>query len=104
MTSRDKHWIDLKAAVELTTRWREKNPKAPKAMGFDRAAMDRILKQERCVGIRTYYALNPDDSWTLVMVGVDSKGRDMTEGELAEEMDPCPPDCDPRSVLGGGGK
>lgn len=97
-----KHWIDLASAVELTTRWRKKQPDAPKAIGFDREALDRILKQESCVAVRCYYALKADTGWTLVLVGVDAQGQDLVHGEIAEEGYPCPPDCDERSPLGGG--
>lgn len=99
---RDKHWIDLDSATQLTAQWRKKHPKSPKAMGFDRAALDRILKQKGCKGIRCYYAQHDDGSWTLVIVGTDAKGRDMTKGEIAQEGIPCPPDCDSRSPLSGG--
>lgn len=99
--SRDKHWIDLKSAAELTARWRKHNANAPKAMGFERAALDRILKQDGCVAVRCYYAQKADESWTLVLVGVDAEGKDLTAGEIAEEAQPCPPWCDDRSPLWG---
>lgn len=98
--SRDKHWIDLKSAVELTARWRKLHPKAPKAMGFERGALERILKQDGCVALRCYYAQNADESWTMVLVGIDAKGQDMATGEIAEEAEPCPPYCDRDSPLG----
>lgn len=99
--ARDKHWIDLDSATQLTANWRKKNPKAPKAMRFTRAALDRILKQDGCKGVRIYYAMKADGAWTLVLVGTDAKGRDLVNGEVAEEASPCPPDCDERSPLGG---
>jgi hypothetical protein len=99
--SRDKHWIDLAAASKLTAQWRQEHPQSPKAMGFDRAALDRILKQEGCVGIRCYYAKHDGGNWTLVLVGTDAEGRDMAKGEIAQEARPCPPDCDLLSPLHG---
>src|SRR5690606_9203809 len=99
---RDKHWIDLEPATKLTAQWRNKHPDSPKAMGFSRAAFERILKQPDCEGIRIYYALKDDGQWTLVMVGTDANGSDMANGEIAEEAMPCPPDCDPRSPFAGG--
>lgn len=99
--ARDKHWIDLDSATQLTAQWRKKHPKSPKAMGFSRAAFERILKQKGCKGIRAYYAQEDDGSWTMVLVGTDAKGRDMVKGEVAEEADPCPPYCDQASVLWG---
>jgi hypothetical protein len=98
---RDKHWIDLDSATQLTATWRKKHPKSPKAMRFDRAAIERLLKQRGCKGIRCYYAQKEDGSWTMVLVGTNSKGNDITDGEIAEEAFPCPPWCDPNSPLGG---
>jgi hypothetical protein len=97
---RDKHWIDLDSATQLTAQWRRKYPKYPKAMGFNRAAFERILKQKGCKGIRSYFAMKSDGSWTLVLVGTDYRGRDITNGEIAEESLPCPPWCDNESPLG----
>ncbi len=98
---RDKHWIDLESATKLTARWRKMNPKAPKAMGFSRAAFERILKQPDCEGIRAYYAQKENGDWTLVLVGTNANGADIAQGEVAEEAEPCPPDCDERSPFGG---
>jgi hypothetical protein len=98
---RDKHWIDLDSATQLTANWRKRHAKSPKAMGFSRAAFDRILKQTGCKGIRCYYAQKDDGMWTLVLVGIDAKGRDMTKGEIAQEGEPCPPMCDSSSPLFG---
>jgi hypothetical protein len=99
---RDKHWIGLDDATLLTANWRKKNPKAPKAMRFSATAVQRILQQPGCKGVRIYYAQHEDKSWTMVLVGTDTKGRDMTKGEIAQEGIPCPPDCDPKSPLGSG--
>ena len=71
-------------------------------MSFERRALDRILKQDGCSGVRCYFAQKADESWTLVLVGVDEKGKDMAKGEIAEEAQPCPPICDPESPLGRG--
>jgi hypothetical protein len=98
---RDKHWIDLDSATQLTANWRKKHSKSPKAMRFERTAFERILKLTGCKGIRIYYAQKDDGEWTFVMVGTNAKGQDMTEGELAQETWPCPPMCDPESPLGG---
>lgn len=98
---RDKHWIDLDSATKLTAHWRKLHPKAPKAMGFNRGAFERILKQPDCAGIRIYYAAKDDGQWTFVMVGTNAQGEDMATGEVAEEAMPCPPDCDPRSPFAG---
>jgi hypothetical protein len=65
---------------------------------FHREAFEKLLAQQGVVGIRYYYAKTDDGTPTLVLVGVDSTGNDMTA--LIEEMSyPCPPYCDARSSL-----
>jgi len=36
-----------------------------------------LLSQERCAGIRYYYAVKPDGKNTIVLSGVDSNGNDL---------------------------
>ena len=58
-----------------------------------RAALERILNQTGCAGIRMYYGRHPDGQPALVLVGVDEWGEEMLDGELAERSFPCPPFC-----------
>ncbi len=106
----DRHAIDLHTAAALTTRWRERHPDAIKTARFERAAFDRLLAQPDAAGIRIYLGEKADGSWTYVMVATAKDGRDLiaTVGDtdqqvgLAEEAEPCPPDCDPTSPLSQG--
>lgn len=66
---------------------------------FSRDVFDKILSQKGCVGLRYYYAKMDDGTPTIVVVGVDSAGRDMSTGTIAERINPCPPDCDPSSPI-----
>lgn len=77
------------------------NPTAPntKANYFERNIFDQILAQPGCVGIRLYYAKTDAQAPTLVMVGVNANGIDMTGGILGEMVFPCPPICDQNSAL-----
>lgn len=61
---------------------------------FYREVFDKILSQKGVIGIRYYYAKMDDGTPTLVMVGVDSLGRDMSTATIAEKTYPCPPYCD----------
>jgi type II secretory pathway pseudopilin PulG len=60
---------------------------------FARSAFDKILSQPGVIGIRTYYAANDDGSSTLVLVGVDDQGQDMSTGAFMDNELPCPPFC-----------
>lgn len=64
------------------------------AYGFHAAAFERILGQPGCVGIRMYPATHNGNE-TLILVGIDEQGNDMTGGALAEDSWLCPPFCPP---------
>lgn len=66
---------------------------------FYRDVFDKILAQKGCVGLRYYYAKTDDGTPTLVVVGVDSSGNDMTSAAVAERTYPCPPFCDNQTSL-----
>jgi hypothetical protein len=94
------HSISLKEAKELI-KARNTGLKGTTAKGgtFNRKIFDKILAQKGCVAIRYYYAQNKDGSPTLVFVGVDAKGKDMTKATIAERQSICPPWCDSESAL-----
>ena len=95
--SEDRHRISQEDAAQLVSRWRKGNPGPIHSVSYDRVAIDRILAQKGCEGIRCIQACNEDGSWTLVLAGVDSDGNDIIPGELAEMGKPCPPFCDQKS-------
>lgn len=74
----------------------------PAPFAFRREALERVLAQPGCVGVRLHPALHDDGSSTWVLVGVNDTGNDMTDGELVQEPFPCPPFC-PDDPLGGNG-
>ena len=41
----------------------------------------------------------PKSRSRLLLVGVDGAEKDMTAGTLAQNYQPCPPNCDPTSVF-----
>ncbi|HEX5830539.1 MAG TPA: hypothetical protein VFY16_06135 [Gemmatimonadaceae bacterium] len=92
-----KHTISLPDAAKATKRQRkEKDPKK-KGMehpyAFRREPVDEILSQPRCVGLRFYPCLHEDGRPSVVVVGVDEEGNDMTMGTLIDEAMVCPPYC-----------
>jgi hypothetical protein len=88
------HDITLDQAVRYIQNFRN-SPTAPSIKGgsFNRDIFDKILAQPGCSGIRYYYAKKDDGTATIVIVGVDGGGNDMTSGILGDETYPCPPVC-----------
>ena len=97
------HRISLDAAVRDVARHRAAHRAAAAAVGAHprgpfgcpAEAFQRILRQPGCVGIRIYPSLYEDGQQSLVLVGVDAQGADMTSGELSNEPWLCPPFCPP---------
>lgn len=93
-TGNEDHSITLAEASELTQNYRDAaESNAIQGSFFGKSALQRILDQGGCVGIRIYYAQEDDGTPTLVLVGVDENEDDLIDGELAEFGVPCPPRC-----------
>lgn len=102
----DPHLITLEEASLMTKAYRDARINNIISNSYERAAFDRILSQEGCVGVRAYFALtteqsNPGDAGrlTLVFVGYDANGNDLYSRELAEAGKPCPPQCPTENPL-----
>jgi len=90
----EKHEVTLSDAIKYVQNYRKANPTAKiKGGSFQRAILDKILAQPDCDGIRCYYAQTEDSSSTLVLVGINAQGTDMTKGTIMEKIMPCPPYC-----------
>lgn len=96
----EKHEISLEEAKKHIQR-HKKNPIHPNHHGglFDRGAIDKILAQRGCKGLRYYHGRNEDGHPNLVLVGVDKAGKDMTKASIMERGNFCPPICDGTSEL-----
>lgn len=92
-TGNENHDIPLSTASQWTANYRNANPNQTKGHFFGKNAIDAILAQQGCVGIRIYYALDDSGSKQLILVGVTSDGNDLYNGLLAERSFKCPPDC-----------
>lgn len=96
------HRITLAEAAALTRRHRERRgPRGARGFGFPREAFEAILAQPGCTGVRIYLGLGADGASTLVLVGMDAEGADLTDGEVMDRGWPCPPVCPPDSALAG---
>ena len=89
------HRVSLADAAALTKR----RSGATKGGFFFRKELDEILAQAGCAGIRYYHAQKADGTETIVLVGVDGDGNDMTQGVIMEDHFDCPPHCGAANAL-----
>ena len=93
-TGREKHDISLADAAVLTARYRATVPvSARKAGFFGRDAIETILAQVDCVGIRYYHGIDDNDEPVIVLTGVTVDENDLFNGRLMDFSQPCPPRC-----------
>ncbi|MBI3194191.1 MAG: hypothetical protein HYZ34_06970 [Ignavibacteriae bacterium] len=101
-TGDENHAISLNDAARLTYNFRESRV-IPDIKGgyFGRRAIEEVLGQDGCVGIRIYYGTKDDGSPSFVVVGVDAIEDDIIDGNAAimDENLPCPPRCGKANVL-----
>jgi hypothetical protein len=94
------HNITLHEGIELTKAYRvNSRGDIPLANYFGKDALSSVLAQPGCVGLRMYYARHSDGSPSLVIVGVDKEGNDMTKGLICQKSGLCPPLCPANSEL-----
>lgn len=94
-TGNENHEISLNEAAELTQRFRDNMPVIDNTIAeyFGKSALEDLLSQQDCIGIRVYYGIDSDMNKKLVIVGVNSDGNDLYEGALMEKGTICPPYC-----------
>jgi len=90
-TGNEDHSIVIEDAAAMTKSYRDANPGMVLGGYFGKAAVQAILAQEGCVGIRYYNALNDNGEHTVVLVGVKANKDDIENGILAEFAKPIPP-------------
>jgi hypothetical protein len=96
-TGEENHAINIDDAARLTANFREHT--FVKGGFFGRKAIEDILAQQGCVGIRIYYGQHDDGKPALVLVGADANENDIEGGLFAEDFKPCPPYCGQASRL-----
>lgn len=93
-TGNENHNISLTEASALTANFRSGKPIGTVIGHFyGKQAIQNILNQEDCVGIRIYYAQDLNNNPKLVIVGVKANQDDIHNGLLAEFGNPCPNMC-----------
>lgn len=95
-TGHEDHYITLQEGMELTKNYRmSEPPNATLAYYFGKEALQKTLDQPGCVGLRMYNGKHTDGTPTLVIIGVDGSGNDLTKGIVLQRVILCPPDCCP---------
>jgi hypothetical protein len=99
-TGHENHDISLTEASAWTKNFRDSiTPGQTIAHYYGKDAIQAILNQEGCVGIRIYYALDTAGVKQLVTVGVDASGNDLYQGLLADRTLRCPLSCSAANPL-----
>jgi|GEM_PF-366974 hypothetical protein len=99
-TGHEDHSYTLQDAQKLVYNFQKDAPaNSELAYFFGRDAVLKVLFQEKCTGIRLYNAKHNDGTTSLVGVGVDENGADMTKGIVIQKTFPCPPFCDSSDVM-----
>lgn len=93
--------ITLQEAQELTFAYQDSSMALNQtiATSVDKNSILNLLNQTDCDGMRMYFGLDENNKLTLVIVGINSLGNDMTSGQLLDRLGDCPPFCDSSSSL-----
>lgn len=89
------HRISLADAVTHT----QKNDGSIKGGFFFRKDLDDLLAQPGCAGVRYYYGKDSKGNETIVLVGVDGNGDDLSQGVIMEDGFWCPPWCGSSNLM-----
>ena len=91
-TGNENHDIDLSVAADWTARYRG-TIAANDTIGeyFGKTALQAILDQEDCVGVRIYFSIDEEDEKHLIICGVKANEDDLYNGLLAENALKSPP-------------
>jgi hypothetical protein len=99
-TGSEDHAISLTDAATMTARYRATISNGDTiAHYFGKDAIQEILDQGDCVGIRIYYGLDDQDAKHLIITGVTEDREDLYNGLLAERSKPCPDSCSSANPL-----
>jgi hypothetical protein len=95
------HEITLTVAVSMTHAYQNDPLFSGKTISvkMDNSAFQELMSQPGCVSLRSYFAKNSNNELTLVVVGVDVNGNDMTSGLIMNRGVKCPFGCPVASPL-----
>ncbi len=93
--------ITLQEAQELTFAYQDSAMAVNQtiATSVDKTSILNLLNQPNCEGMRIYFGLDDTNKLTLVIVGTNVQGNDMTSGQILDRLTKCPIVCDLNSSL-----
>jgi len=106
--SLEQHEISLQEGAKMTKAYREfplanigSLLQGTKGYLFSNDALQSVLDQTDCVSVRFYLAVEASvpPKLTIVAVGVDANGNDLTAGIILDKSITCPPYCGDDNVL-----
>ena len=97
------HAISHGQAAALTARYRDSMLAGqPKGGFFGKKAVQRLLDEPECRGLRFFYGANRDGQRVIVIMCTDRYGAEMLHGPKIDLSGGCPPFCGPGNPLNGG--
>lgn len=114
------HFIPLQKAVEMTTLYRQHNENIlapeyrkqnilPRSETFNRHAIEKLLAETNCAGIRIYYGMDASLKIHAILVAVNDSNEDILPAQsnqpqsagtvILEEGQRCPDICPEKSPL-----
>ena len=99
-TGNENHDITLDEASAMTKLYRQSVPSGSRKGGFfGRDAIEALLAQTDCVGIRYYHGIDSRGEPVIILVGVVANEDDLYAGDLLEFAIPCPNQCGANNAL-----
>jgi hypothetical protein len=99
LTGNEPHDITLAEAALMTKNFRDTIVAGQTiAHAFGKKAIQDILDQVGCTGIRLYYGLE-NGIPQIIVTGLNASGEDLYQGLLAERSVRCPQSCSPSNPL-----
>ncbi|HLK96341.1 MAG TPA: hypothetical protein VK364_01105 [Hymenobacter sp.] len=100
-TGQEHHDVTLNDAAAMTKRYRDASINPIKGGFFGRDAIEAILAQTDCVGMRFYFALDDaqEPKMTVVLVGTKANEDDIVSGRIMDTAIPCPNRCGANNKL-----
>ena len=92
--------ISMKEGAAMTAAHREAYPTNNQCIFFGKNMLQDLLNQDDAMGLRFYFARNPEGKMTLVTIAVDSQGKDI-QAKVGNKGHSCPSDCCTDSPLSG---
>lgn len=96
--------IPYKEAKAQMDAYQMTSPDEIKGVAFGKDIIDKLMNQKGVVGLRFYFTKGKDGKTSLVFVGIDKDGKDVTttanarsseEGGVGGDPAPCPGFCNP---------